>query len=276
MNKIKKKRILISSVIIVILLIIYTFIFGKLFPFSPFRIGFQKHELDKTIVYIQNGATFDNFNIAEDLTESIEQFHDMNFINKPEIYIFKDDTSYKRLSPSRARFCAFFNGRLFISPWALKEAEESKISMKTYLTHELSHVLIFQHCNLISKLYYPKWALEGFATYSSNQMGVDFYPSKEETLKKIAEGNFLEPEYFDTYKEKKVKLDVPYKMPFIYAEFACMINYLDVLYGREKLISFIKTLTKNSNNRQVFQKIYGINFEEMLLNFKEYANNGKL
>lgn len=252
-------------------ILMYTLLFGKLFPFSPFRIGFQKHESKKTIIYLQKETVFDNFNIADDLIDSIEYFHEMNFINKPEIYIFKDKSSYLRLSPSKARFCAFSNGRLFISPWAMKESRESKISMNTYLTHELSHILIFQHCNLISKFFYPKWVLEGFAVFSSNQMGIDFYPSKKETLKKISEGNFLKPEYFDTNKEKKVKFDVKYKMPFIYSEFACMINYLDMMYGREKLISYIKTLTKNSNNPKVFKKIYGFNYNEMITNFIKYA-----
>ena len=39
--------------------------------------------------------------------------------------------------------------------------------------------------SLILALNYPGWFTEGTAVYSANQMGVDGYFSKEETLNKI-------------------------------------------------------------------------------------------
>ncbi len=46
-------------------------------------------------------------------------------------------------------FFAFSSGRLFISPWALKEANEGKISLMTNVKHELSHVLILHHNGIV-------------------------------------------------------------------------------------------------------------------------------
>ena len=47
------------------------------------------------------------------------------------------------------KFFAFSTSRLFISPLALKEANDGKISLMTYVKHELSHVLILQHKGIV-------------------------------------------------------------------------------------------------------------------------------
>lgn len=165
------KKIVIGIIIVLLGFIGYLFLFGKLFPFSPIIIGFSKHELTNIIIYVQKGAGYNDYAIIDTLIPSIESFHDLKFIRKPEIFVFLDSSAYIRHSPSKARFCAF-PGRLFITPWALREAAEGKISLKIYVKHELSHVLILQHKGLLSELRYPKWLLEGIAIYSTNQMGL--------------------------------------------------------------------------------------------------------
>ncbi len=269
----KRKQIRIGLGIIILLLgiLAYLFLFGKLFPYSPLAIGFVKHELSNSVVYVQKGTSFNDYQEIDEITAPLEEFFLLKFKQKPKIYVFRDSLSYGRLSPSRARFCAFPKNTLFISPWALKEAENNEISLRTYLLHELSHILIFQNKSFLTVLQYPKWLLEGIAVYSSNQFGSYMYPTKEETYEMVSKGNFLEPMDFKTRKEEKVVLDVPYRMTFIYAEFGCIVDYLVVKYGKEKLLIYVKTLLKENGNDQVFQNIYGMKFQVMLREFREYA-----
>ncbi|MDR3626708.1 MAG: hypothetical protein P4L45_07735 [Ignavibacteriaceae bacterium] len=265
----KIKYLLLTSVLVVIVILGYMLLWGKLFPFSPIFIGFNKHELNNTVVYVQEGAGFNEFTRIDTLTKSVENFHELKFKSKPKIFIFRDSESYLQRSISKARFCSFPGGSLVISPWALKEDKQGLISLDIYLRHELSHVLIFNYKGLIGSLRYPGWLLEGIAVYSSNQMGTSFYPDKEETYKLIKAGSFMPPEYFKTKKEDEVKLNVKYKAAFIYSEFGCIVDYLIMNYGREKFIQYMKALLEENDNEVVFSKIYSKSFKTVIIDFKK-------
>jgi hypothetical protein len=120
--------------------------------------------------------------------------------------------------------------------------------------------------------FYPRWLLEGIAVYSSNQMGTSWYPSKEDTYKYIRQGSFLLPEYFNTKKEDSVKLDMKNKTAFVYSEFACIVDYLITIYGKEKFMQFMMQLLDSYQTEKVFKKVYGIDFVTCLNNFRQYVN----
>jgi len=266
----KKIKIMLLSIFALIIgIIIYTFLFGQLFPYSPIIIGFSRHELSNTVLYIQKGAEYNYFTETDTLPLSVENFHNLKFKRKPEIFIFKDSISYVHRSPSKARFCTFYNSRITVSPWALKDAQKGRISLEIYLKHELSHSILYQHADIIHAFKYPQWLLEGIAVYSSNQMGTSWYHSKEETYNYIRQGNFIPPRYFRTGKENKVKLDVKYRNAFMYSEFACIVGYMIRSYGKENFLRYMKLLLKENNHNNAFKKIFNANFEEFILDFKK-------
>lgn len=272
----KKKlinRIIFIIIVIILILLSYSFLYGKLFPYSPLKIGFTKYEQPNTVIYIQNGAEFTDFTKIDTLIPAVENFHQLKFISKPEIFIFRDSSSFISRSPSKARFCVFYNGRLVISPWALRESYEGKISLVIYLRHELSHTLIYQHTGIINAIKYPKWLLEGIAVYSSNQMGTSFYPSRKETYELIRKGYFMPPEYYGTRDEEKIKLDFDNSIAFVYSEFACIVDYLIQKHGFEKFLTYMKQLIDNPDNNEVFKQIYNMDFGKFISEFKEYVNN---
>ena len=262
-----------SISILLIGIVGYLFFFGKLFAFSPVIIGFDKHESKNAIFYIHGDSKYIDFEIIDTLIPSVESFHELYFIRKPKIFIFQDSLTYIHHSLSKARFCAFSSGRLFISPWALKEAIQGKISIPIYTKHELSHVLILQNKGIFSELKYPKWLLEGIAVYSANQMGTSFYPSKEETYKAIAQGNFMPPLDFKTKRESQINLNVKYRITFMYSEFACIADYLIIKYGKDKFLSYMKALIKENDHDEIFKKIYGVDFDESIVEFKKICNH---
>lgn len=268
MRKKLKYTILIGA-IFVLGILLYSFLFGKLFPYSPIVIGFSENELEKIIVYVQEKAEYTDFKRIDSLIPKVEDFHELKFLRKPRIFIFKDNKSYYQRSISKARFCAFYNGDIVISPWALEEDGKGEISLEIYLTHELSHSLLHQHSGIIRSSQYPAWLLEGVAVYSSNQMGTSWYPSKDETINYIRKGNFVPPKYFKTKKEDKINLDVKYRNTFMYSEFACIVDCLIEKHGKENFLSYIKELTNNSSHDMVFKNIYGIEFDKCIQDFRE-------
>jgi predicted SprT family Zn-dependent metalloprotease len=203
------------------------------------------------------------------LIPAVEQFHAWRFLKKPRIFIFKDNNSYYRRSLSKARFCAFYNGDLIISPWALQEAANNEISLEIYLAHELSHCLIHQHAGMVRAFTYPAWLLEGIAVYSADQRGTSWYPSKDETYAYIRKCNFMPPDYFKTRKEDRVNLDVKYRITFMYSEFACIVEYIIEKYGKDTFLTYIKTLCNDRNHDKVFMSVYGIEFGNGINDFRE-------
>jgi predicted SprT family Zn-dependent metalloprotease len=266
------KKIIYGISIILLILIIYLFLFGKLFPYSPIKVGFSEHELKNTIIFVQDGNNFNDFQKIDTLTPAVEEFHNLKFTEKPKFYIFRDDDSYFHRTITKARFYAYPNGSIMISPWALKEAEEGKISLEIYLKHELSHILLYQHMGvLMAYKYYPDWLMEGIAVYSTNQMGTSFYPSKSETYQYIKQGNFVPPFDFMTKKEDEIKLDVKYRIAFMYSEFACIVDYLVTTYGKDKFMSYMNSLLIDNDHEKVFKQVYGIDFDNALIEFKKYV-----
>jgi hypothetical protein len=267
----KAKRIGFAIIIALFGCAAYLFLFGKLFPYSPFLLGFNKIERTNTILYVQNGATFHDFSTIDTLISSVENFHELKFIKKPGIFIFRDSLSYIQHSPSNARFCAFSTNRLFISPWALREAREGKISLSIYVSHELSHVLIFQHKGFMAELHYPAWLLEGIAMYSAKQMGTSFYPGKEESYHCMAQGNFLPPFDYKTKREERAKIDVKYRIGFIYSEFAYIVDYLVEKCGKDKLLRYMKGLISDNDHDKIFRQVYGTDFDSEMGEFRRFV-----
>ena len=61
----------------------------------------------------------------------------------------------------------------------------------------------------------------------------------------------------------------------MYSEFACIVDYLILTYGKEKLILYIKKLSNNPDNNKEFKKVYDLEFSKAIQNFKNIVNANK-
>jgi hypothetical protein len=76
----KKTRLIILGIVVLAGLITHVFIFGKLFPYSPVILGFDRRELSRSVIYTQSGGSFDDLENMNGLIPSIEAFHDLKFL----------------------------------------------------------------------------------------------------------------------------------------------------------------------------------------------------
>lgn len=264
-----KNKIIVSGSFIVIVVIIYSVLFGKLFPLSPVAIGFTKHELKNTIIYLQDGSSYSDYGEIDKFTESVELFHGLKFLKKPNIYIFSDKDTYLRRNTTKARFNAYPNNKLVVSPWAIDESKKGIISLEIYIKHELSHIILYQNMGLMAAYYYPPWLMEGIAVYSTNQMGTSWYPGKRMTYEIINNGDYFPPFLYKTCKEDGIKLKTENPIAFKYSEFGCIVDFLIEKYGKEKFDTYMKGLFINYNHDDLFKTIYNIDFNEFLNDFIE-------
>jgi hypothetical protein len=268
----KIRHIVLALVIALLTLLCHQLLWGKLFPYSPIKIGFTKHALQHVVIFAQDGCDIRVCETIDARIRDIEDFHGLRFTRMPEILVFRDSISYLSHSVTRARFYAYPNGNIVVSPWAVREAGDGTISMDTYLAHELSHSLLYQHMGFMTAyFFFPRWLLEGIAVCSVNQMGTSWYPSKSQTYAYIRQGNFLPPGCFNTPKEDQVPLNVRFRSTFAYSEFACLVDYLKVVYGTEKFARYIGQLLDSYHPEQVFHDVYGIDFETCLQDFQQYV-----
>jgi predicted SprT family Zn-dependent metalloprotease len=267
----KRKYIYIAIPVVVFFVLLYLFLFGGLFPFSPVAFGFQKYEQNNTIVYIQNGSIFKDYQVIDSYPQIVEVSHHLKFSKKPKIFIFSDENSYLKRARTNARFIAYPDRSLMASPWAIDEAQEGAISLEIYLKHELSHILLYQNMGLIADFRYPKWLMEGIAMYTAEQMGTSLYPSKRQVYELIREGNYFPPQYYKTSEEEDSQLNLENKIAFLYSEFACIVDYLIERYGEEKFHHYMTELFTNTNHDAVFKKVFNLSFSEFQNEFVEFV-----
>jgi len=285
LDYLKKRKLKFAAAIFIIFTgaVAYSFLWGRLFPLSPIVSGFEHKDFERAIIYYDKGVDIAKYGMIDKIIGEVEDFHKLKFNWKAEIFVFDSDEKYTRLTGHHARFVATpFYGRLFVAGRSHREALEGKIHLDVYLKHELSHSLLYQNMSLYRSQYYPGWLMEGTAVYGSNQMGVDGYLSKEETLGKIKAGYFLDPDEWSTSllkpEGKKVEtFPLPNKFWFIYSEFACIVGDLIQIYGKEKYLQYIKAPLTEDDAHTSFRRIFGIGFDEYINDFKKrsgYSKNG--
>jgi len=255
------------------LLLVYLFLFGRLFPFSPIIIGFEKKEFDKAIIYYHQTDNLNEFLSFNDVIEGVERFHRMKFKKKVKIFLTESDKEYKRYTGTTARFVTQpIEGRIFISNRAKTEYRNEKIQFYTYLEHELSHSILYQNMSFIRSLSYPTWFMEGFAMYSAKQVGTDGYYSYQQTKEKISEGYFVKPEDWGTIISKKgesvINCKLENKYWFIYSEFALIINDLVIQFGEDQVIDFLEKSLHETDFYKLFNTTFGQSFNDYINDFK--------
>ena len=102
-------------------------------------------------------------------------------------------------------------------------------------------------------------------------MGTAFYPSRDETYRYMREGNFMPPWFFKTRREGQIELRVRYRQTFMYAEFACIVDYLVGMGGKAKFLAYMKRLLVDGDHEAVFREAYGMGFEEALRGLRQRA-----
>jgi len=255
------------------LLVLYEVLFGRLFPLSPVVVGFSRDEYGSYVVYHHGQPESSQLSYLSDVVVVEEKYHGLPFRSKPQVFLCRDEREYHRLTGGKARFIAIY-GRLFVSQRAQEDAQQGKIDLRTYLTHEMSHCLLQQHMSILRALKMPRWLLEGTAMDCAGQVGVGIYPARARVYEAVARGVFCEPADFGTYfeGEKGTALTCPIesKTAFFYSEFGCIVEFLRSSHGAQRYQAFLKDVVESRalNVERSFQKVYGTKLGDEIARFK--------
>jgi hypothetical protein len=122
----------------------------------------------------------------------------------------------------------------------------------------------------------PGWLIEGTATYNSGMIGQDSYYSREEVFDTIQNGIFLNPIDWKSgflVSESSIVRDFLLsrndKYFLIYSELSCVIEDLILRFGKDLYIHYMKKSMTNEYNETLFYAIYGIEYNDYILQFQE-------
>lgn len=267
------KEVACGIVVLFIAVVTYSLFFGRLIPYSPFPAVFRHQEFRRTVLYFHEGTDISDLPDFDTLIEQTERFHGLRFKRKVRIFLTLSDREMGRLTGARARFNSHpIYGSIFVSASAQRQYRDGTLDMAVFLRHEMSHSLVYQSMSLYHALFFPGWLMEGIATYSSNMMGVDRYYSKEKTYATIRRGLFLIPDDWGTIVRSPTAREKNFPLPdrifFFYSEFACIVDDLIALRGKEEFLLFLQHLMEDPDLEKGFPKVYGMKYQEYLEDFR--------
>lgn len=257
------KRVLAGCVWVLVAVLVFQAGWGRLMPFLSWAPGFERVEQSQAVVLHHPDARSGALGVAsvvDDLVVQVEGFHGLTFRLRPEVVVTSSEAEYRLLCGGSARFRTMpVRGRVFVSPRALSQGERGEIHVDTYLRHELSHALVFQHLGWSGMLGLPPWFEEGVATLSSDQMGVDGYFDRGQVIAWWRLGRVVPPsQYQSRWEDSDATMGLPEaeRFHFLSSQYALLVDDLMARGGRPKFQSLLGRLLRGEEMGRAFQAEY--------------------
>jgi len=161
---------------------------------------FIAHNKDHRVLY-EPGAKIFADSIVAVLPQSIRQIENRqyrHFIEPVKVYVCVSKESFYKLYGVKCK--AGVSNKLLLSPSLMNEPE----NIHLYLTHELSHLHLYQQLGLLRFRDLPSWFKEGLATLVSDGGGAQTV-SENEAINSIVNGTHFIPvsgSFFGCFNQK--------------------------------------------------------------------------
>ena len=149
---------------------------------------FIAHRKDHRVLY-EPGAKIFADRIVAILPQSIRQIENRqyrHFVEPVKVYVCASKESFYKLYGVKCK--AGVSNKLLLSPRVMNEPE----NIYLYLTHELSHLHLYQQLGLLGFRDLPSWFKEGLATLVSDGGGAQTV-SENEAIESIVNGKHFIP-----------------------------------------------------------------------------------
>ncbi len=256
-------RLIVLPVILALFLVI---LFSwPLFAWSPLKIGYKGFNYEMYEVFVDDEIPneYDLDRISELFSDN-EKLHQLTYKKKVSIFLCKDLEKIQNCFPliriNASGFTINTADKVFIN---LSKMNETGLDIYELIKHESSHDLIFQNMDFLKTFELSQWFREGIAVYFGGPRYKEAIPLKENLHKMRIEYNEnLEKLYI--YEPNGNR-----NMRYSYILYGWFVEYLDINYGRNKLIKFIhKTMKSPQQIRDIFRDQYSENLINVFETFK--------
>ena len=263
------KKVFVAFLLIVLAVLIYGFLFGPLFPYSPVKFGFSKLELKRgTVFYPKKTQLAEDYFELDNLISQTEAFHKLDFRKKVKVIVCATKGQYKRFSTQSSSACAIQTGTIiYINP-RIKDTGRDLIG---FLKHELSHAVLFQNTSILKAFKLKSWLREGLAIYYGNPH--HYYRGDKFRKLAVDEGYF-----FNLLDDKAKPENIPKEIKyfFIYGEYRAFIEYLIKAYGLESVLKYtVEYIKAPREEKPLFETLFGISLDKVFAQFRDEVINGR-
>lgn len=246
-----------------ILIFLLAFPYGPLFPWSPWKPGFEHLSLQRADVYWPRGSALpDAYRQLDALIAQTEGFEQLDCTKRITVVQCGTWQQFRRLMPHMSTHAlgavTLATGeQIYVTP----KIDEKKFDHREFLLHELGHAVINQHQSILAAFQFSniQWLSEGISVANSRQ---SCYMNLGEVLSRAAHeplGPVIDP-------DGRAPLD----MRFAYPVWRYFNEYLMTRHGRDTYQVFLTNTAANPSKwSDLFEQAFGHTFKDEVDAFQE-------
>jgi hypothetical protein len=157
---------------------------------------------------------------------TVERMHGRAFLQPPKVFVC-DAECFRRFSTlARDVPAAHFMDSIFMNdPELRKKERQFAVPPESFLIHELTHLLFYQHAGAIAYMRTPAWFREGWAVVVSGGAGAQAC-TREEAARHLLTGSSFDPSEEGSLFRNKTAASYGLPYPVFYRQTAMFIEYL--------------------------------------------------
>jgi hypothetical protein len=157
---------------------------------------------------------------------TVERMHGKAFLEPPKVFVCDADCFLRFSTLARDVPAAHFMDSIFMNDPELRRKERQfAMPPESFLVHELTHLLFYQHVGAISYMRTPAWFREGWAVVVSDGAGAQAC-SREVAARHLLAGNSFDPSEEGSLFLNKTASSYGLPYPVFYRQAAMFIEYL--------------------------------------------------
>lgn len=187
--------------------------------------------------------------------EVVEQTHGAKFTHAQQVFVCHTDC-FTTFVPSQNAVASQFADSVFMNDDLLQKQEQRRgMPVEHFLTHELAHLLLYQHAGPVAYLRVPFWFKEGIAVLVSNGAGAEAC-TPTEAAQNILAGKTFDPSEAGSLFRQRTAWNYGLLSPIFYREAEMFVRYLQ----KRNPIAFQRALhdvLEGQDFQESFGRAYG-------------------
>jgi hypothetical protein len=248
------------------LLFLLAFPYGPLFPWSPWKPGYDHLALERADVYWPKGTVLpDAYREFDSLIAQTERFLEFDCPKRITVVECGTWMQFRRLMPQMASrglgaVTLATGAEIYVTP----KLTEKNFDHREFLLHELGHAVIHQHQPLLAAFRFVRidWLAEGLSVANGQQQS---YLSRSEVIERVAHqplGPIIDP-------DRRSELGGPIDMRFAYPVWRYFNEYLMSSHGRATYQRFLLAAAQDPADwRSHFDRIFGKPLKDEIESFE--------
>ena len=249
------------------LLFLLAFPYGPLFPWSPWKPGFEHLALQRAEVYWPAGSSLpEPYRHLDELIAQTERFEQLDCPKRITVVQCGTWAQFHRFMPHMrgqglGALTLATGAQIYVTP----KIEEKKFDPREFLLHELGHAVINQHQSIAAAYQFVRidWLAEGISVANGQQKA---YLNRAEVLERAARqplGPVIDP-------DRRGELGGPLDMRFAYPVWRYFNEYLMARHGRDTYQQFLLAAAGEPGRwRSFFEETFGHPLGEEIEGFQE-------